>query len=150
VVSFGILATFAYMEKPAEDTACGQCNVTNNTAACKAAVGSVRDALYVLSGKWKLPVIAALRDGPKRFNEIQRALADITPKVLSKELREMELNELVKRKIYNTVPVTVLYELTEYSDTVGPILRTLGEWGTQHRLRIVESRRTQLTGEDKA
>jgi DNA-binding HxlR family transcriptional regulator len=114
----------------------------SKSEACKGAVNSVRDALYVLSGKWKLPVIAALRDGPLRFNEIQRALTDVTPKVLSKELRDLEINELITREVFNTVPVTVLYKLTDYSDSVNPVLKALGEWGTLHRLRIVESRRS--------
>ncbi|TWR31730.1 helix-turn-helix transcriptional regulator [Mucilaginibacter pallidiroseus] len=115
----------------------------HNSTECNAAVNSIRDALYVLSGKWKLPLIVGLREGPKRFNEIQRALVDITPKVLSKELRELELNDFVIRRVYDTVPVTVTYELTPYSATVDPIIAALREWGAQHRNRIVESRRTE-------
>ncbi|TFF39343.1 transcriptional regulator [Mucilaginibacter psychrotolerans] len=115
----------------------------NGTAACKSAMGSVKDALYVLNGKWKLPLIVALREGPRRFNEIQKELGEITPKVLSKELREMELNEFVVRKVFNTVPVTVIYELTPYSDSVGPIIEALKAWGEQHRERIVKHRKEE-------
>ncbi|WP_374951194.1 winged helix-turn-helix transcriptional regulator [Mucilaginibacter sp.] len=115
----------------------------HGSQACNAAVGAIRDALYVLSGKWKLPLIVALRDSPKRFNELQRTLTDITPKVLSKELRELELNEFVIRKVYDTVPVTVTYELTPYSASVDPIIDALRQWGVQHRERIVESRRKE-------
>lgn len=104
---------------------------------------SVKDALYVLSGKWKLPLIIALREGPKRFNEIQKALGDITPKVLSKELRDLELNEFVDRKVFNTVPVTITYELTFYSTTVNPIIDALRNWGVQHRERIVKTRKAE-------
>jgi DNA-binding HxlR family transcriptional regulator len=111
--------------------------------ACKSAMGSVKDALYVLNGKWKLPLIIALREGPRRFNEIQKELGEITPKVLSKELREMELNEFVLRKVYHTVPVTVIYELTPYSDSVGPIIDALRTWGEQHRERIVKHRKEE-------
>jgi DNA-binding HxlR family transcriptional regulator len=115
------------------------------SGTCNAALSAIRDTLYVLSGKWKIQLIVVLRDGPLRFNEIQRSLVDITPKVLSKELRELELNEFVIRKVFNTVPVTVTYELTPYSATVDPIINSLREWGGQHRERIVESRRKHVT-----
>ncbi|SDF51429.1 transcriptional regulator, HxlR family [Mucilaginibacter pineti] len=111
--------------------------------ACLASINAVRDALYVLNGKWKMPLIIALVNGPKRFKDIQRSLQDITPKVLSKELRDLEMNEFVERKVFDTVPVTVLYELTPYADTLGPILEALRAWGTEHRQRIVESRRSE-------
>jgi len=111
--------------------------------ACLASINAMKDALYVLNGKWKLPLIVALSNGPKRFNDIQRALGDITPKVLSKELRELELNEFVERKVFSTFPVTVTYELTPYSDTLGPIIEALSTWGAKHRQRIVESRKQE-------
>ena len=117
--------------------------------ACNAATVAVRDALYVLSGKWKLPLMVSLINGPKRFNEIQRALEDITPKVLSKELRELELNEFVERKVFSTVPVTVTYQLTEYSKSVGHIIEALRSWGTEHRERIVKSRRRSVVAFEK-
>jgi DNA-binding HxlR family transcriptional regulator len=78
-----------------------------------------------------------------RFKDIQRSLTDITPKMLSKELRELELNHLVERKVFNTVPVTITYELTSYSKTVLPILNALGDWGKKHREKLVEERRTE-------
>ncbi|MBL4676443.1 MAG: helix-turn-helix transcriptional regulator [Mucilaginibacter sp.] len=105
---------------------------------CNGALAAIRDTLYVLSGKWKILLIVSLREGPMRFNELQRGLVDITPKVLSKELREMEMNEFVVRKVFNTVPVTVTYELTPYAATVFPIIDSLREWGVQHRERIIE------------
>lgn len=108
---------------------------------CNGAVNAVKDALYVLNGKWKLPLIIALIDGPKRFNEIQRSLGEITPKILSKELRELELNEFIERKVFATVPVTVNYELTPYSDSLHNVLMELRKWGTEHRERIIASRK---------
>ena len=109
--------------------------------ACNAAISSVKDALYVLSGKWKLPLIVALIQGAKRFNDIQRSLDGITPKILSKELRELELNDFVVRRVEPTVPVTVIYELTEYSKSLDKIITELKEWGHQHRERIIKSMR---------
>jgi len=107
---------------------------------CAAALAAVRDTLYVLGGKWKLPIIMALADsGPLRFRELQRALDSITPKVLSKELKELELNEFVTRTVYPTTPVTVEYQLTEYSRTLRKVTSELRDWGIQHRQRLKAS-----------
>ena len=109
---------------------------------CNTSLNAVRDALYVLNGKWKLPLILTLQDGPKRFNEIQKSLGDITPKILSKELKELELNEFVLRKVFPTTPVTVTYELTAYSGSLDKVIDELRNWGMQHRERLVASRKT--------
>ena len=113
----------------------------HNTQACLASVVAVKDALYVLSGKWKLPLLLILSEGPQSFKDIQRGLGEITPKVLSKELRELELNEFVTRTVVPTVPVSVTYELTHYSQTLDKVIIELRDWGLQHRERIVKNRR---------
>ena len=113
----------------------------HNSTQCNANITAVRDALYVLNGKWKLPLIVALADGPRRFNEIQKLVGDITPKILSNELRELELNEFVERKVIPSTPVTVLYELTDYSASLESVLEELKKWGFQHRERIISHRR---------
>ena len=107
--------------------------------ACNRALAAVRDSLYVIGGKWKLPIIITLMEGPQRFRELQRSLEGITPKVLSKELKDLELNEFVTRTVYPTTPVTVEYRITEYSQTLRPLLGTLREWGEQHRTRLKAS-----------
>jgi len=109
---------------------------------CSGHITAVRDALYVLNGKWKLPLIVALIEGAQRFNDIQRAIGEITPKILAKELRELELNEFVVRKVLHTKPVTVLYELTPYSESLDKVLEELSNWGHQHRQRIIASRKS--------
>jgi len=109
---------------------------------CPAGVAGIRDALYVLNGKWKLPLIFTLSEGPMRFKDIQRSLGEITPKILSKELKELELNEFLVRNVYSTTPVSITYELTPYSRSLDKVLFELKEWGTQHRQRIVASRKT--------
>ena len=116
-------------------------NELHTPEVCTASVMAVRDALYALNGKWKLPLIVALTNGPMRFNDIQRALDGITPKILSKELRELEMNEFVERKVFPTTPVSVTYELTLYSRSLDKVLEHLKDWGIQHRQRIVASRR---------
>jgi DNA-binding HxlR family transcriptional regulator len=112
--------------------------------ACKASIGAVRDTLYVLNGKWKLPLIVAMQNGPLRFNDIQRSLGDITPKILSKELRDLELNEFVIRRVEATKPVTVTYELAEYSKSLNSVINELRNWGLQHKARITSSRRSAV------
>jgi len=111
--------------------------VIHTPEVCNQHIVAVRDALYVVNGKWKLPLIASLSTGPKRFKEIQRELTDITPKVLSKELRELEQNEFVTRKVFNTVPVSVIYELTEYSHCLDDVIEALSKFGKSHRDRII-------------
>ena len=106
---------------------------------CMQSIAAVRDTLYVLSGKWKLPIIIALLKGPTRFKELQRELQDITPKILSKELKELEMNEFVTRTVYATSPVTVEYELTKYSQSLNKIISEMSEWGKQHRKRMMNN-----------
>lgn len=111
---------------------------------CTASINAVKDALYALNGKWKLPLIVALSGGPKRFKDIQRDLENITPKILSKELKELELNGFVERKVFNTTPVTVTYELTPYSRSLDKITNELRDWGLQHRKHIINMRKNQI------
>jgi DNA-binding HxlR family transcriptional regulator len=105
---------------------------------CKAALTAVGDALYVIGGKWKLQIIAALRDrGNQRFNDLQRSVKGISARVLSNELKQMEQNGFIRRNIYTASPVVVEYELTDYSGTLGPVLRALHDWGAMHRDKIL-------------
>jgi DNA-binding HxlR family transcriptional regulator len=105
-------------------------------AACTGSLNAVGDALYAIGGKWKLRVIIALRGGSKRFNELQRTITGISARVLSHELKELEMNGFVKRNVYTQTPVVVEYELTDYSDTLGNVLQALSEWGIMHREKI--------------
>lgn len=108
-------------------------------AQCKSTLNSVADALYVIGGKWKLRIIVALKDGNKRFNEMQRLIEGISAKVLSAELKDLELNGFVRRNVFTGTPVVVEYELTEYADTLGDILKTLSEWGAMHKEKVKKS-----------
>lgn len=108
---------------------------------CSKNLQPVQDALYVLSGKWKLPIIIALDHGNHRFKELLRHIPGITPRVLSKELKEMEANELVNRRVYDTMPVTIEYQLTPYADTLKEVVQALHKWGEQHRKRIIKKKK---------
>lgn len=104
-----------------------------STEQCKASLNAVADALFVIGGKWKLRIIVALTDGNKRFNELQRLVDGISAKVLSTELKDLELNGFVKRNVYTGTPVVVEYELSEYAETLSDVLNSLREWGIMHR-----------------
>ncbi|MEP6806253.1 MAG: helix-turn-helix domain-containing protein [Flavobacterium sp.] len=108
---------------------------------CTGSLRNIIDALYVLNGKWKIPLILSLIQTPKRFNEIQREVTGISPKILAKELKDLELNDFIKRNVYPTTPVTIIYEATDYSRTLKNIMRELSVWGEQHREKIKESMR---------
>jgi len=111
---------------------------------CAGSLRNVLDALYVLNGKWKLAVILSLVQSSKRFNEIQHELEGISPKVLAKELKDLELNEFVERKVYPTTPVTIIYVATAYSRTLKNVLGELNTWGANHRERVKQSMRKQV------
>lgn len=96
------------------------------------------DTLELLSGKWKLLILILLQsDSPLRFSEIERALETISPRMLSKELKDLEQNELIERRVYPTMPVTVEYGLTEYGRSLESVMVALGDWGKNHRRRIM-------------
>src|SRR5918994_4945835 len=100
---------------------------------CMGMILPVSDAIQVLSGKWKLPILISLTFGNKRFSEIAKDIPKITDRMLSKELREMEMNHLIKRTVYDTVPVTVEYSKTEYGDSLDSVIHELYKWGSKHR-----------------
>ena len=121
-----------------------------DSVECQSALAAVQDALYVLHGKWKLPIIIALREGYKRFSEIQKQVNGIAAKVLSAELKILELNGFVVRKVYNEFPVLVEYELTDYSNSLDPVITALKKWGLEHRERIKADMRKKKPAVAKA
>jgi DNA-binding HxlR family transcriptional regulator len=107
---------------------------------CERYMIAMRDALDILSGKWKLPIIFALTFKKYRFKELVRAVG-ISPKMLSKELKDLEINQLIQRTVWDTAPVTVEYSITPYGRTLKDVLGALGKWGVQHRRRIMSKER---------
>lgn len=110
------------------------------TDDCKKHILAVHDAMDVLNGKWKISIIAVLCYHNKRkFSEILRDISGISNKMLSKELKEMEMDTLVKRTVLETQPITVEYELTEYGQKLQSVIKSLSEWGKEHRKKIMGS-----------
>lgn len=112
----------------------------HSKAACMASLNAVGDALYAIGGKWKLRIIIALSTGPRRFNDLQRVVEGISAKVLSNELKEMELNGFVKRNILTGYPVVVEYAQSPYCNTLEKVLAALVEWGTMHKEKVRSNR----------
>lgn len=98
---------------------------------------AINDTMNVLNGKWKLPVIGSLLKGKKRFTEIQRHIPGITPRMLSKELKDLEINGMVNRIVYDTLPVSVEYELTQSGESLAEVLDKMVEWGLRHREEFI-------------
>ena len=104
----------------------------------KIEIQPIQDALYVIGGKWKFPILYSLCKGEKRFTDVQNDVMGISPKMLTKELRELEINKLIKRTVHDSYPVLIEYSITEYGQTLEPVLRKLQEWGKTHREKIRE------------
>lgn len=98
---------------------------------------AVNDTMNVLNGKWKLPIIGSLLYGKKRFKEMEREIPKITPRMLSKELKDLEVNGIVTRTVYNTIPVMVEYQLTKSGESFKNVLDVMIEWGLQHRKIVI-------------
>ncbi|MDQ2718774.1 MAG: helix-turn-helix transcriptional regulator [Bacteroidota bacterium] len=98
---------------------------------------AVNDTLNVINGKWKLPIIGSLLYNKKRFTEIQRNIPKITSRMLSKELKDLEMNGIVNRVVYDSTPVSVEYELTSSALLLGKVLDNMLEWGLQHRKAVL-------------
>lgn len=103
---------------------------------CREMILPVRDALDVISGKWKISILIAMGLGHKRFMEIQNAIPNITARMLSKELKELEINLLVERNVYDSFPPVIEYERTEHSKSLDPLIEELRRWGEYHRLVV--------------
>lgn len=106
---------------------------------CLDTVKPVLDALEVINGKWKLAIIISVGAGNDRFTDIQDSIPGITPKVLAKELKELEQHKLISRIITEGYPVKITYKLEKYANTLTPIIYSLKDWGLNHRKKITEA-----------
>ncbi|MNK43762.1 putative HTH-type transcriptional regulator YtcD [compost metagenome] len=102
----------------------------------KSEIVPIMDALYIINGKWRIPIMLTLMEGNKRFSEIQKEVQKITSKVLANELKEMELNGFVEKKTDDQSRAKTEYQLTDYSSSLEPIIKSLRDFGIQHRKKI--------------
>jgi len=99
---------------------------------------AVQDSMDVLNGKWKISIISSIcYYNKRRFSDILNDVTGISNKMLSKELKELEINKLIKRTVLDTQPITVQYELTQHGRTLQTIIKNLTEWGIEHRKEII-------------
>lgn len=106
----------------------------------------VHDALDIIVGKWK-PIILLnlMKDGTMRFSELKRSIPEISQKMLTKHLRELESEDIVKRVVYPQVPPKVEYSITEYGRSLEEILVAMHEWGTRHSMRKTQNKTKEMS-----
>ncbi|EDM37806.1 hypothetical protein PBAL39_15314 [Pedobacter sp. BAL39] len=114
------------------------------TEDCTKVLNAVSDALYAIGGKWKLMIIIAMARGNNRFTDLQKQVTGISARVLSSELKELEMNGFIVRTVTAGYPVTIEYQLHPYSHTLEKVVGAMTEWGMQHREKIRSERSSNL------
>ncbi len=104
---------------------------------CPKTMLSIKDALEAVEGRWKLLILFSLSEKPKRFGQIAKEVPKITDKTLSKELKNLEGNKLIKREVYDTFPPTVQYSITAHGLSLERVLDELHFWGLAHRKKVI-------------
>ncbi len=106
----------------------------NSTPVCKHRMQGISDTMSLLSGKWKIPILGTLIEGQTLgFMDLMREIAGIGPKMLSRELQDLELNGLITRSVQATKPVTVLYAISEHGESLRPLIEEIARWGIAYR-----------------
>ncbi|KAB2818027.1 winged helix-turn-helix transcriptional regulator [Phaeocystidibacter marisrubri] len=109
----------------------------NATPICRVRMQAISDAMSLLSGKWKFHILGTLIEGNTLgFMDLMREIDGIGTKMLSKELQDLEMNNLVSRTVMNTKPITVQYSITEYGKTLSPLIDELANWGSVYRKSV--------------
>lgn len=98
----------------------------------------------VIGGKWKSLILFHLMSGTKRFNELRRLMPDVTQRMLTLQLRELETDKVIHREIYREVPPKVEYSLTALGNTLAPLISSMREWGAVHERAILAFRRAEI------
>lgn len=106
-------------------------NLTENLPACP-----VETTLMLIGDKWKVIILRDLMPGTKRFGELKKSIGNVSQKVLTAQLRDMEAKGLVSRKVYAEVPPKVEYSLTELGLSLKPVLDALREWGEEYKKKV--------------
>lgn len=98
----------------------------------------------ILGGKWKTVILYYLLQGSKRFNELRRLLPEVTQRMLTLQLRELEQDGIVHREIYKEIPPKVEYSLTEFGTSLGPIVAQMLDWGERYLEQVQEQKRQKM------
>lgn len=105
-------------------------------------------ALAVIGGKWKLMILDFLAEDTRRFNQLQRLIPTVTPRMLTRQLRELETDRIVRRKVYPEVPPKVEYSLTDLGRSLMPLLQELRSWGSQYGVRYAAMTQPHTTADN--
>ncbi|REG94100.1 winged helix-turn-helix transcriptional regulator [Flavobacterium aquicola] len=109
----------------------------NSTRVCQVRMQAISDAMSLLSGKWKFHILGTLIEGNTLgFMDLLREINGIGTKMLSKELQDLEINNLISRTVMNTKPITVEYSITEQGKTLLPLIDELAKWGIDYRKSV--------------
>lgn len=109
----------------------------NATPICQVRMQAISDTMSLLSGKWKFHILGTLIEGNTLgFMDLLREIKGIGTKMLSKELQDLEVNNLVNRRVMNTKPITVEYSITEYGKTLAPLIDEMAKWGIDYREKV--------------
>jgi len=103
-------------------------------------VKALQDTIYVIGGKWKLPIIHSICNGSKRFSDIQRSIPGLTQRMLSRNLKELEDNKIITRTVNEDTFGSVEYDFTEYATQYGILINAMIEWGKSHRKMIINNK----------
>jgi DNA-binding HxlR family transcriptional regulator len=104
---------------------------------CTRSLRAIHDVMDILGGKWKISIIACLCFYPRKYSELLRKVEGISGKVLSRELKDLEMNHLITRTVLNTQPITVEYAITDYGKTLKDLTKVMADWGMKHRKKIM-------------
>lgn len=103
-------------------------------------VRAINEVMNSIRSKWKLPIIGVLMTGKKRYKEIEKLLPKITPRMLSNELKDLELNGIVTRTVIDDIATKIEYELTESGKSIESVIDAMVEWGSSHRAKNIKSK----------
>src|SRR3954471_22214205 len=109
---------------------------------CAHKILAISDTMDILNGKWKMSIVACLCYKPMRYSELLKEVKGISGKMLSRELKDLEMNGLIERNVLNTAPVAVEYRITDYGKTLKELTGTIANWGLNHRKRIIAGMKT--------
>lgn len=114
---------------------------------CSSKILAISDTMEILNGRWKMSIIACLCYQPMRYSELLKEVRGISGKMLSRELKDLEVNELIDRIVINSAPVAVEYRITDYGKSLKELTNIIADWGTIHRKRIISRMRTGVINE---
>lgn len=105
----------------------------------KQKIRDVTDVLELIGGRWRGPILAYLCESPKRFSELKSELKTITPRILIKELRYLEMNQMVYSEKKTISGNSVIYGLTEHGESISPMIDEIYKWAKGHRVKMLSN-----------